>query len=286
MAKRDRWPELMQLAAVDDGLPTRECGSWTADKLYFWSKYIDITTTAMVGNPKWRTGLVYVDLFAGPGICKVRDSGVRLPGSAFIAAHAPKPFSKIIAVELEQELAEGLRSRLGRSPAAQRCTVLQGDCNQLVGQIVRSIPSGALTLAFIDPPGFDAQFDTLKTLADGARVDFLLLFADSIDLVRNLRQYVDTERSKVDRMLGSSDWRGPFEAIPSFSPARVREFFVEQYVKRVQEDLGYRGVRTYQIEGPSGPLYKLIYASKSEKGLDFWDKIAARDRGGQGSLPF
>ena len=103
---QDRWPELCELYKSDDGLPVREdVGIWTVDKLYFWNRYIDITTRAMVGHPKWPAGLAYVDLFAGPGICKLRESGRRVPGSTLIAANAPKPFGVILAIELDPELA-------------------------------------------------------------------------------------------------------------------------------------------------------------------------------------
>jgi hypothetical protein len=63
---RDRWPELCEFVERDDGLPVRPIKHWTEDKLYFWNGYIHITTTAMVGNPKWPAGVFYVDLFGGP----------------------------------------------------------------------------------------------------------------------------------------------------------------------------------------------------------------------------
>jgi hypothetical protein len=50
--KKDRWPELCELVEQDDGLPTRDAGPWTEDKLFFWNRYIDITTTSMVGHPQ------------------------------------------------------------------------------------------------------------------------------------------------------------------------------------------------------------------------------------------
>ena len=57
--RKDRWPELCDRVAADDGLPTRsDVGAWTEDKLYYWNRYIEITTNAMVGNPKWQGGIV------------------------------------------------------------------------------------------------------------------------------------------------------------------------------------------------------------------------------------
>ncbi len=287
MPKKDKWPELCRYVEQDDLLPVRECGPWTENKLYFWSKYVDITTTAMVGNSKWKGGLVYVDLFAGPGVCKVRGIGRRLPGSPLIAAHAPKPFTRIIAVEIEPENVRALRTRLRSTAAADSARVLSGDCNAIIDQVAAEIPSGALTLAFVDLPGFDAHFETLRRLALARRVDFLILFADSIDLVRNLGKYASEQGSKVDQMFGPGcDWRAALGRLQDQTPAKVRELFEGLYQKQIRTQLGYKGLRTEPITGPHGPLYRLIYASKDERGLDFWDKTVSKDRGGQGSLPF
>lgn len=71
---RNRWPELCRSVSQDDGLPVREVGHWSEKKLFFWNRYIEITTVATVGHPKWQAGLIYVDLFAGPGVCMIKGS--------------------------------------------------------------------------------------------------------------------------------------------------------------------------------------------------------------------
>ena len=148
---KGHWQELVKLVETDDGLLTRDSGAWAGDKLFHWNRYIEITTMAMVGNPKWGGGVNYVDLFCGPGVCKVRTSGERLPGSPLIAAHAPKPFSKILLCELDDSTADACEQRMDRSPAADRYRLFRGDCNELVDEIAREIPDRGLTLAFLDP---------------------------------------------------------------------------------------------------------------------------------------
>ena len=108
---RNRWPELCESVKQDDGLPTRMVGHWSENKLFFWSRYIEITTSAMVGHSKWQTGLIYVDLFAGPGVCTIRESKKRIPGSPLIAANAPKPFKKIILCEKDSTLVDACEKR-------------------------------------------------------------------------------------------------------------------------------------------------------------------------------
>lgn len=284
MTKSDRWPELCRIVATDDGLPTRACGAWTEKKLYFWNSYIHITTMAMVDNPAWKGGLAYVDLFAGPGVCEIREPNRRIPGSPLIAAHAPKPFSKIICVEKDSDSASACRARLARSPAANRSKVIGGDCNQVVGEVVAQIPDQALTLAFIDPEGMDVPLATLKHLASNRRVDFLLLFADSVDALRNIELY-DIPDSKMDSMFGpDSGWREALEALPNNAARHKRQVLRATYQRQLTKHLGYAGFRTKEIRGPRGPLYSLLYASRHERGLEFWDKATSKDVGGQKSL--
>ena len=82
----DAWNELRERVGQPDDLPTwEEAGLWTKDKLFFWKRYIDTVTVAMDGR-KGRSafpgGVVYVDLFGGTGICTLKESGKRFPGSA------------------------------------------------------------------------------------------------------------------------------------------------------------------------------------------------------------
>ena len=79
----NRWQRLLDLVALDDQFPARESGYWAEHKLYFWNRYIEITTTAMVGHPMWPEGLVYVDLFCGSGVCVERRSRKRFTRSSY-----------------------------------------------------------------------------------------------------------------------------------------------------------------------------------------------------------
>ena len=207
MKAKERWHNLCEKYARPDDLPTwEEAGHWTMDKLYFWKRYVDITTAAMDGSRGRRAfpdGLVYVDLFGGAGVCTLKSRAkTRFPGSAIIAAHAAKPFQKIIVCEKNEALASACRYRLENTDVASRCTVLTGDCNNLVYEIVSMIPRRALTLALVDPKGLDARFETVKALADSCRVDFVVLFADAYDIIRNLQLYHHDPNSSLDQVLG------------------------------------------------------------------------------------
>lgn len=282
---QDRWPELCTKYAHDDGLPVRKVGNWTQEKLYFWFRYLEITTTAMVGHPKWPAGLVYVDLFGGPGICQVEGSGRRIPGSTLIAANAPKAFKSIRVSEMDAANASALESRLLNSPASNVFKVFRGDCNTIVPDLAAHIPNRALTLAFIDPENLNVDFSTVQTLARRGQVDLLILFADRMDLVRNVELYEQQNNSVVDRMMGpGSAWRAKWAALDNRSADRICRMFADEYKTQLNHLLGYKysGEKVIPSEGP--PLYRLIYASKNQKGLEFWNKVLQKESSGQMGL--
>jgi three-Cys-motif partner protein len=284
---QDRWPELCELYKSDDGLPVRDVGIWTEEKLYFWNRYIDITTRAMVGHPKWPAGLAYVDLFAGSGICKLRDSGRRFPGSTLIAANAPNSFRAILAIELDSELAAALKTRLEKTPAAAVAKVFQGDCSTVIDQLIQHIPDRALTLGFIDPEALNVDFESVKKLSECGQVDLLILFADRMDLVRNVDRYERENPSVLDRMMGPhSRWRELWAQLANRKPDNICRLFADEYKSQLANRLGYRAFGEKIMASANGPIYRLIFASKDKKGLEFWNKVTQKDRDGQMGLPF
>lgn len=280
-ARTSRWDELCARVQVEDGLPTRESGYWAKQKLWFWNRYIEITTTAMVGHPHWPAGVVYVDLFAGPGVCTVRRTTERIPGSPLIAANAPKAFHKILLCEQDPELAAACDSRLSAWVLQDRYRVFVGDCNERVGEICREIPQRALTLAFLDPTGLHLWFETVRTLANCGAVDLLILYPDAVDILRNVDRYRHDPNSNLDRVLGSgSKWRKQLNELPSPESHARRRLAAHIYKEQLRRMAGYAYFRDEVINGPRGPLYRLIYATKDKCGVDFWDKSVAKQFGG------
>jgi len=284
----EKWRELCDQVQEPDGLPTwEEAGVWTRDKLYFWKRYVDITTNAMARkSTSFPGGLVYVDLFGGAGICTLKGTGERFPGSALIAASAEKPFRKIIICEKDPGLAAACEERLSKTPVANGCRVLTGDCNQLIRAIVREIPDRALTLAFIDPKGLDTRFETVKVLGPEARTDFVVLFADAYDAVRNnLQYYWDDPNSKLDETLGpDSNWREKLKEAGFPTGLEHRRLFADIYTRQLQKHLGYTVFREKRVKSGGRPLYLLIYGSRHELGRKFWDEACKEDSSGQKEL--
>jgi three-Cys-motif partner protein len=262
----------------NDGLITPVVGHQSADKHYFLERYIDIFTTSMKG--KW--SLHFIDLFAGAGIERVEDSGQLQWGSPMLAAHATKPFERLHLCELDTEKYEALKSRIGRyRPDSQ---ILNGDANQLAKRIAAEIPSGSLSLAFLDPYGLQLDFSTIELLA-GLRADLIIFFPDRLDILRNWKQYYyDNPSSNLDRYLGlGSNWRAILDATP---PGQCAEALKTLYRTRLKEKLGYSVVEHERIPTTGRPLYYLIFCSRCNLGAKFWMEIARKKPDGQRTWDF
>jgi len=234
----------------------------------------------MVGHPNWPAGVIYVDLFAGPGVCTIKGSGRRLPGSPLIAARSPKPFRDILLCEKDDARADACENRIHRIAPNASVTLFRGDCNEKIRDIARHVPHGALTLAFIDPQGLDVEFDTVGLLAKCGRVDLLILIADAVDFVRNVDRYLADENSELDRFLGAdANWR----ALGNTEGPQARRFVATVYENQLRQ-LGYIKFGHKTIHATKGPLYRLIFASKHPRGLEFWEKVTRKEAGGQKDL--
>lgn len=79
--------------------------------------------------------------------------------------------------------------------------------DEAVAQIPRHQPGrSVLSFCFADPYGLDLHFDTVRTLAKGRAIDFLILPALGMDANRNWRRYME-ESTKLDDFLGDRGWR-------------------------------------------------------------------------------
>jgi three-Cys-motif partner protein len=262
-----------------DGLETPSVGPWSAHKHFFLRRYIDIFTNGMKNQP---FELHYVDLFAGAGVEDVKGSGLDW-GSPLIAAQATNRFHRLHLCELNSARLLALRTRLKRFRQPSVPQVVGADANTAVHQVVNELPKkGSLTLAFLDPHGLHLHFETIRTLAT-RKVDFVVFFPDNLDALRNWKIYLDQDNSNLDKVLGTTEWR----SIPqSNSPDNWGEALRSLYRQQIA-GLGYHEYAPERITLPQGqPLYVLMFFSRSERGGDFWRKIASTKPSGQRTFDF
>lgn len=272
----------------EDNLPLRCIGRWSKDKLYYLSRYMNAFNTATKRH--WRNR-VFIDLFAGPGKCIIRDSGEMVHGSTLVALEQKVPFTHVISVDINSDAISALEKRGKAYESKTKLKAFQADCNSIVDWIRDEIDSSYLALALIDPTSMQIKFSTIKKLTAGLRMDLIINYP----LHAINRAYVDALRGN-DRVFndyfGTSKWKGKVLQLRDLHnvATRLLPFYKEQLGRieyRIIEDLDiYTPFESDEIlvKGPRNiPLYYLFLASKNPLGNKLWQEIKKirPDRQGQ-----
>ncbi len=283
MAGRTRKAKGNWVDPGDDGLVVQDVGAWALEKHGFLQRYIEASSgprrtflTPRDGYPP--AGAGFIDLFAGPGRARIRETKVFIPGSPIVALeHARQPFTKVISIELEPENVSALRARTEKY--GDRAEVLQGDCNEIIDRAIGRIPSQGLNLALIDPYGLEPlRFDTLRKLAQVKRMDLMLHFpvADMKRNITNVRR--EAYAGFIDRFLGV--------------PVEIKLLSdIPQLIDLLRKQLKPYGYEQEQVRSvpvrnsKNAPLYYLVYISKHPKGSEIW-KSLTRNTGKQRGFGF
>jgi three-Cys-motif partner protein len=285
------------LLPEDDGLPIRPSGDWAQDKLFYVKHYIDTFEKSM-RNSKWRSR-IYIDLFAGPGKCKDRKTKEYFLGSPLLALTTEYPFVKYFFADMDNESLEALKTRSKATKVPEdKIHFLVGDANEVVYEITKEIrridrpyipdvwPS--LNLAFLDPNGVDElKWNIIAELAQMKRMDLIIHYSQQ-GVERLVKNSVDSPKeTALDRFFGDSVWRDIYiknkDSVGGYHRPLIN------YYKFKLKQLGYMEVKDDEEiwteplmrNQKNAPLYRLLFASKSELGVKFWKDITRIKRSGQ-----
>lgn len=256
-----------------DGLAVQCVGSWAREKHEYLRRYIEATRAAraLYLPPQGRGGAGFVDLFAGPGLARVKDDAAVIDGSPLIALdHQEAPFTKLVLCDTDEENVNALKHR-----ADARTEVLAGDCNELIDEVVRHIPPYGLNFALIDPFGAKTlRWQTVEKLGRVSRMDILLHFPTGT-IKRNF-DHPGFDKT-IDELMGITDWRST--VLGAKDVAKLIDIFRERLVT-----LGYEEdrVRSQAIKNSRGVImYHLVFASKNRLGNKIWQSITKTTATGQ-----
>lgn len=260
----------------DDGLPVQCVGLWVNDKHDYVSRYIKATQAvrAKYLPPLGPGGAAYVELFAGPGRARIRESGAFVRGSPFLAIdHTEAPFTKIVLAEMEPENVVALSKRT--EPYLDRVRIISGDCNENIDKIAKEIPRYGLNLALVDPYGLRTlRFDTLGKLAAAGRMDLVIHFPTMVIK----RSFDDPNTGEfITRFFGTDSWRQTVK-----KPGDVLKLV--EILRSQLADFGYEqeAVRSVAIlNSKKVPIYHLVFATKDKLGNKIWKSITATTPTGQ-----
>jgi three-Cys-motif partner protein len=267
------------------GLAIRDSGSWAEDKLYYLGRYLKIFSVGM--KNKWPGRLFYVDLFAGPGRCRIRENEKEIDGSPLVALLG-FDFAEYFFFEADRSCFDALQARVNKRAPQKSSNVkmIYGDCNEAIQEM--DVPPGGLGLAFIDPTGISQiAFETVRRLTTGRQIDLIINFPEGMGIRMNLFQYTDTEKNALNRFMGSARWQDRYRQAPT-SFNEICTAIAQEYLDNLKS-LGYLAVNSDWIPVKTNQntlLYYLLFASKNPRGNDFWRKIKKIGPHGQRTLSF
>jgi len=258
---------------ASDAMVLRCVGGWSKDKHYYLKNYTKLFTNTM--KDKWR-GLCYIDLFAGPGKCMARDFEEEIDGSPLIVLEST--FAKYIFVELNKDILTVLENRCKNKPNFGSIKFISGDCNSQINIIITHIPTGYLSLAFIDPTGLDITFNAVQTLTENRAMDLIINFPEAA-IKRNLNQFILSKHCKLDDFIGDKGWRDLFKQQTITDETKAAKKIMEYYRDNLR-NIGYVEAKLgdevlIRSSTKNLPLYRLLFASKHPLGDKFW-KIAGQ----------
>lgn len=247
------------------------------DKKHYLERYLNIFSRGV--GKKWAGKLSYVDLFSGPGRSIIRGSQEEVQGSPLLSLNYS--FSQYVFVDVPEVLSS-LKQRLSRHPKLPQITLIEGDCNTVITEVLKALPSNHLTLAFIDPTGLQIRFNTIRRLVHNRKVDLLMTVQLGMGIRMNLPLYAQTEGAAISDFLGNTGWREDWEA--GGTPSQITRRILNRYVKQLKA-LGYSTVQDRAIEVRSEEnnllLYFMVLASRHPLGKDFWRKATQIGPSGQ-----
>lgn len=256
-----------------------QVGLWSSEKLD--------TLRCYLGGQAGRGGFLpatrraaeryYIDLFAGPGENRIRETGQTIDGSPLVALKAgPPQFTHLFWVDAERRNGLSLQAHSEDYPR-KKITVLVGDANEKIDDILQLLPRHFPVFAFLDPEGAELHWETVRRLAEHkapgqTKVELFILFAYNQGLVRLLPHDPSkmVHEQALDRVMPNPEgWRRVYRSRLSgqAGPFQIRREMLNEYVQGLVS-LGYAFVPPPKlVPRPQGqPLYFLIFASDHPAG--------------------
>jgi len=258
---------------------------WSLEKLAILHLYLPGFTHACGDVPAY-----YVDGFAGPGVCTIKDS-VAPPhavwGSPIVALRTEPPFAQCLFMDLNQENVSVLEQRARRY--GDRWLARRGDANVDLSRFVaEKVPPWAPCFCLLDPEGLELHWESVHSLSrtQGHRrkPELLVLFPSEwlTRLLPTEKQIDPTNETTLDRVLPSKKWRDIYRkrVVGAITPAQAKNEYLELYRSGL-ESLGYNAF-AHSVKAPRTPggrrrtQYHLIFATEREAGVNIMRDVFRR----------
>jgi len=262
-------------------------------KHHFLADYVERLVFKVASSYK---EVVYIDGFSGPW----KDQGDRFEDTSFGIAlqalrKAKAEWKRIrgvdvnmtaLLVERDPDAYRRLQEVLPRYLDI-RIRTFPGEFVSLIGELIKSIPSGAFTFVLMDPKGWKIDMNAVAPLISRPNTEVVLNFMfDFINRFATMRQ--PTIQAGLDSLMPGTNWRermAELDARPAEQGTNTRKSIL---VSAISDAIGRLGQYPHVLETPvlyptkDRTFYSLIYATRSNKGIEVFrecqhDALRAQD---------
>jgi three-Cys-motif partner protein len=231
---------------------------------------------------KGPAGATYIDLFSGPGRVRIRDTTEVLDGSPLVVWNNRSfgPFTNIYVADLHPDLVRHCRERLEAAGAPVEHFV--GAAEATVDSVISRLDKRSYHFAFLDPFNLASlSFEVIRKLAGLWSID-ILVHVSAQDLNRNLRLYMETQGSALDKF--APGWRNVVRTDDSDDIVRAAIFEHWKTLLRGLKKMKVAEAAQLISGQQDQPLYWLAFASRHPLAHEFWAAIQPPPPPEQGSL--
>lgn len=265
---------------------------WSRDKLELLGKYLDAYATIMRAQRAergWLHSFAYIDAFANEGAYQDPESRELVHGSPLVAVQSDPPFDQYWFIERSEGRATRLAARLTEAAPGQHVRVVQGDANLVLrGEVVSAFRYENYTraLVFLDPYGFQVEWETVKALAETRAIDIFVNFPIMAvnRLLNRDRAPEDSVLALFQRIMGSVDWiQDVYVTQPSLleevadrteRPRFAADRLAEIYITNVKKLFPYASDPVVMRNSQRAPLYALFLASHNQSARRIMNDIS------------
>lgn len=268
-------PDNHTITVEADGLVYNDVGTWTEAKHRLVAYYAALFSAGM--KDQWQER-VYIELYAGAGYSRIRDTDKIIAGSPIQALSLKVPFDKYVFCEQDANKREALQIRVKRHAPSAAVTFIPGNCDASVDEILAAIPqysktNRVLSLCFVDPNDIGIKFVTLQKLARNY-VDFVVLLALYMDALRAEQHYVKNPL-KINQLLGEPSWRERWITAKQTGaefPRFLAEEFATSMAKMEYIPPPFYSMRKIFYYEKNYPLYAVGLFSRHALAYALWDQ--------------
>ncbi len=207
--------------------------------------------------------LVYLDVMAGPGLCKMEDTGEEFPGSPFVALE--HDFSEYILIEDNPGLAEALKQRISTHPKARRVKIIPERWVGVVESGRLKFDTYTLVVAFVDPTGISqVPIAAMRKLAANPKIDLLVTIQHRLGIVWNTPQYWKSKsgQTALDEFLGDQSWHN----WENREPAEFGRLAVEHFCNSLEKD-GFRNTARLRSGKQPAVSFHFVQSPSARRGF-------------------